>query len=258
MRTAGQKHRILIIVKARYSRERQEEDTDRLGHYHYSCSFSCPLGSAASKWFRIHKRSFNFATDHVVRVTCLFAYKLKRRTGLQLPGNLLPEATLASPDQALPEILAAWRRCEEELLTLLQDEANAEAEADEIAEKRLSGVRGNGDIPGGFQTDQPALIQGQPRRKEVGRASRADGEAPMGLFEVARGAAQALGRMGQGGKQPPSVSQRPQTGDENPDATDGGDRVRKRDVVANAVTGGMVKGIGWMLGATPADEQNTE
>lgn len=30
-------------------------------------------------------------------------------------------------------------------------------------------------------------------------------------------------------------------------------RVRRRDMIANTVTGGLASGIGWMLGATPVD-----
>ncbi|PNS20129.1 hypothetical protein CAC42_5579 [Sphaceloma murrayae] len=39
-----------------------------------------------------------------------------------------------------------------------------------------------------------------------------------------------------------------------------GERVRRRDMVANAVTGGLASGIGWVLGATPvnANEQGKE
>ena len=32
-------------------------------------------------------------------------------------------------------------------------------------------------------------------------------------------------------------------------------RRRKRDVVADAVTGGLASGIGWVLGATPVNQQ---
>ena len=180
----------------------------------------------------------------------------ERTRRLEQRMDLLSRALSLAPQQALSEILAAWRRCEEELLIMLQDEAAAEAEADELAEEQLQMGRGSSDLPGGFQSEEPALIQGQPKRKEIGRVSKADGEAPMGLFEVARGAAQAFGRMGQqGGRQPPSVAQRSDIDDEDMQGPDDGERVRKRDMVANAVTGGMAKGIGWMLGATPVNEQ---
>jgi hypothetical protein len=31
-------------------------------------------------------------------------------------------------------------------------------------------------------------------------------------------------------------------------------RVRRRDMVANAVSGGLTSGLGWVLGATPVDK----
>ena len=176
----------------------------------------------------------------------------ERTRRLEQRMDLLSRALSLAPESALPEVLAAWRRCEEELLTLLQDEADAAAEADEIAEKRLSGMRisGSQELPGTFGGEQPALMQDQPRRKEVGRSNRADGEAPMGLFDVARGAAEAFGRIGQ--KQQRAAGP-PRNREEHTyeDAEDGQERVRKRDMVANAVTGGMARGIGWVLGATP-------
>ena len=179
----------------------------------------------------------------------------ERTRRLEQRMDLLSRALSLGPDAALPDILAAWRRCEEELLTVLQDEAEAEAEADEIADKRLSGVRmsGNQELPGAFSGEQPALLQGQVRRKEVGRANRADGEAPMGLFDVARGAAEAFGRMGQKPQKQGSLPSA-EGGELDEEFEDGQERVRKRDMVANAVTGGMARGIGWVLGAAPVSE----
>ncbi|KAL9085539.1 MAG: hypothetical protein Q9159_004637 [Coniocarpon cinnabarinum] len=175
----------------------------------------------------------------------------ERTRRLEQRMDLLSRALGLAPPQALPEVLAAWRRCEEELLTLLHDTAARDAEADELAERRMSGARGSSDLPGAFRPEQPALLQNQPKRKEVGRASKADGEAPMGLFDVARGAAQAFGRMGQSGTQQSGVHAEPTLADAETEELESGERVRKRDMVASAVTGGMAKGIGWVLGATP-------
>ena len=81
----------------------------------------------------------------------------------------------------------------------------------------------------------------------------------MGLFDVARGAASAFSRTAfplRGAVQAAGASGREsrasmdsQRGSEiGSDGEGGGDRVRKRDMVANAVTGSLASGIGWVLG----------
>jgi protein transport protein SEC39 len=161
--------------------------------------------------------------------------------------DLLSQALLLSPPSALPEILSAWRKCEEEMTALLASEAQEESEfANEPA-----------SIPGAFLDSAPPVHA----RREVGRG--ANEEAPMGLFDVARGAAQAFSRSAfpLRGAQPvaagPTVGRdanmggRPASIIESDAGSEGGDgtgRVRKRDMVANAVTGGLASGIGWVLG----------
>ncbi|KAI9721884.1 MAG: hypothetical protein M1828_004979 [Chrysothrix sp. TS-e1954] len=164
--------------------------------------------------------------------------------------ELLSQALLLAPPAALSEVLAAWRRCEEELLTLLVQEADEERAFDEK-------FAGNTDIevPGGFGGTQPAYSV-QARRKEVGRG--ATEEAPMGLFDVARGAAVALGRTAGGAFADKRQASRSSNADvaaefyEETSPRTSEERVRKRDMVANAVTGGLASGIGWVLGANPA------
>lgn len=170
--------------------------------------------------------------------------------------DLLAQALTLSPPSHLPETLAAWRRCEEEMLTLLAAEADAEREADDAADPGLphrAGGRGgeNSALPGAFGDEslQPGF-SAQPKRREVGRG--ATEEAPMGLFEVARGAARAFGRS-VGDVQPRGAPPRGDVGEvagEGEGAEDDG-RVRKRDMVASAVTGGFARGVGWVLGANP-------
>lgn len=170
-------------------------------------------------------------------------------------------------------MLATWRRCEEELLA-----ANAaDAEADKVHNDAAhSGGGANGErkhksaAPGAF--DEGSIQDTQIPRVEMGRGTlNARDEAPMGLFDVARGAAAALGRSSGG---IPNLSNMPNIpnlgglptlgglraalphtledggagGHDN--IVDGG-RVRRRDMVASAVTGGLASGLGWMLGATP-------
>lgn len=160
----------------------------------------------------------------------------------------------ASP---LPEILGAWRRCDEELNILLVRESQAEdiwdARGDHISMSML---------PGGFGTDtdkeQDVLDtrQQQVRRARVNHGVAGQGgEAPMGLFEVARGAASALQKNAFTSGKRERVGQGEyaagQDEDEHDDDDDDDDRVRKRDVVSNMVTGGLASGIGWVLGAQP-------
>jgi hypothetical protein len=86
-------------------------------------------------------------------------------------------------------------------------------------------------------------------------------EAPMGLFEVARGAAIALHKNAFPLRGAADTSRIPAgagaagSGDAersfSPDQGEG--RVRKRDMVSNMVTGGLASGIGWVLGAEPVN-----
>lgn len=163
----------------------------------------------------------------------------------------------ASP---LPEILGAWRRCDEELGIL---------QARESAQEDLWDTRGDSVsmsmLPGTFgsETDKEQDVldtrQQHARRARVNQGLFAGGssgeEAPMGLFEVARGAASALqknafaGGGGVGGGR--RGSEREQGQYEHDELDEHDDRVRKRDVVSNMVTGGLASGIGWVLGAQP-------
>ncbi|KAJ9637216.1 hypothetical protein H2199_007502 [Coniosporium tulheliwenetii] len=155
--------------------------------------------------------------------------------------ELLSQALLLAPPSALPEVLAVWRRCEEEMTALLAQEAEEEERHNDRADRR---------IPGGFSDTYVPVIQ--PRR-EMGRG--AVEEAPMALFDVARGAAAAFGRSAfplrgaareAGGQQGHSRNLSSPTSDTESigAGSDGeGQRVRKRDLVANAVTGGWLRGL---------------
>lgn len=168
--------------------------------------------------------------------------------------ELLAQALLLAPPAALPEVLAAWRRCEEELLAVIGREHADERDFDDSA------ARGDVRMPGGYLGAEPTFTI-QPKRKEMGRG--ATEESPMGLFDVARGAAAAIGRTagalnnkardsiaaGTIGDLRASASR---MGEESAaDASSAEARVRKRDMVAN----GLVSGLGWVLGAAPVQEQ---
>ena len=171
--------------------------------------------------------------------------------------ELLSQALLLAPPSALPEVLNVWRKCEEEMTAFLAREVEEETAFDDRADKEL---------PGAFvNTTQPI----QPRR-EVGRAAQE--ESPMGLFDVARGAAAAFSRnafplraQAQAARSPTSPtharnisvagSEAESLKSEGGEDRNGLGRRRKRDIVADAVTGGLTSGIGWVLGATPVNQQ---
>jgi protein transport protein SEC39 len=159
--------------------------------------------------------------------------------------ELLSQALLLAPPSAIPEVLNVWRKCEEEMSSLLARESQEESEFNNRAER---------GIPGAF-VESAAPVQ---LRREVGRG--ASEEAPSGLFDVARGAAAALSRTAfplRGAAQTNRVLEKPRprpvssAGSGVDSDGDGQERVRRRDLVANAVTGGLASGLGWVLGATP-------
>ncbi|KAG9947795.1 secretory pathway Sec39, partial [Aureobasidium melanogenum] len=173
--------------------------------------------------------------------------------------ELLSLALLLAPPASLSEVLNIWRRCEEETNALLAAETEAEEEFDDRADKRIS-------VPGGFSdVSTEGMVFGQPRR-ELGRSNAearrgADEEAPMGLFDVARGAAKAFSRnafplrgaAASSQQQQHSQMHAQQQHEAVHEGMDDAGRVRRRDMIANTVTGGLASGIGWMLGATPVD-----
>lgn len=186
--------------------------------------------------------------------------RLEQRT------ELLSLALLLAPTSALTDILSAWRRCEEEMTSLQLSQAQAEQEFDDRADRREP----QSQLPGHFALpdEQPQLLLGQKRR-EMGRASARGGEeAPVSMFDLTRSAARAFSRnafpLGQGGDRPAAAA----SGEgsrglhESADslgsagsAEGDGHRVRRRDMVTNAVSGGLASGLGWVLGATPVDHR---
>ncbi|RDW93331.1 secretory pathway Sec39 family protein [Aspergillus mulundensis] len=182
---------------------------------------------------------------------------------------------LAPTPDPLPEILGAWRRADEEL-SLLRARENEEEDAWDAKGDRTTTTT---LLPGGFNqpdTEQDVFETKQQHARRAARAahhSRLDsGEAPMGLFEVARGAARALHKnvnatfpLSASASVSPSssmslVDRASEDDDENPNGNGDNDagRVRKRDVVSNMVTGGLASGIGWVLGAQPVNMNNRQ
>ncbi|KAI9791888.1 MAG: hypothetical protein M1833_001306, partial [Piccolia ochrophora] len=160
---------------------------------------------------------------------------------LEMRMELLSQALLLSPSAALSEVLGVWRRCEEEMNVLYAQETEAEDDWDD---------RGDRKIPGQF-------INSVTTMGRKGDSRGGGEEAPMGLFDVARGAAFALKKTAFpfGGR----VARGRTPGAETHATEEDGfgteeERVRKRDMVSNMVTGGLASGIGWVLGAAPVPE----
>jgi len=186
--------------------------------------------------------------------------RLEQRT------ELLSLALLLAPTSALTEILAVWRRCEEETTALQLSQQQAEEEFDDHADKRIS----TSALPGNFTVsgEQPEMMLNQKRR-EMGRMGTAtagkagEDDTPMSMFDLTRSAARALSR----GAFPLRGATTRTSGEEERGleasveslSSEGSaaeqQRVRKRDMVANAVSGGLASGLGWVLGATPAERQ---
>ncbi|KAH9873214.1 hypothetical protein J1614_005612 [Plenodomus biglobosus] len=177
--------------------------------------------------------------------------------------ELLSQALLLAPSKHLEEVLGVWQECEAEMMELLAQETEAEERFNDAADRKLPGAFG------------PETITVQPRR-EVGRG--AVEESPMGLFDVARGAAAAFSKTAfplRGSAQAAAESKpRQSTGGSSRvslDLSDSGsmmghdDRMRKRDMVASAATGALAtgsgalaSGLGWMLGAKPVTERDQD
>ncbi|KAH0556198.1 hypothetical protein GP486_005872 [Trichoglossum hirsutum] len=166
---------------------------------------------------------------------------------LEMRMELLAQSLLLAPAAALPEVLGVWRRSEEELNVLVAQESEEEQKWDDKGDKR---------VPGQFVSSSTT-----PIAKREGRANLKSGEeAPMGLFDVARGAAFALSKSAfpvggtvvadklQSSTKHKRVVGGPSVPSGDSGEADGDGRVRKRDTVSNMVAGGLASGIGWVLG----------
>lgn len=172
--------------------------------------------------------------------------------------ELLSRALMLAPSgEALSGILATWRRYEEELDGLRTQAVEEERAFDTKADTSLPGAFGLEDR----EADAAETKRAMARRTWPNRSGPSyEQEAPLGLFDVARGAASALRHsaafpLGSTGlrdlKINPGTSeaQDHQRDQALSPTSDDGKRVRKRDMVANMVG----SGLGWVLGAQPTD-----
>ncbi len=165
--------------------------------------------------------------------------------------ELLSQALLLAPPSALSEVLTTWQKCEHDLTTQIASEAAEDEKWDEKADWR---------VPGGFAAESRPVKQ---KARNPTRGTLVE-EAPMGLFDVARGAAAALSKSTfplrnkqRAGPGSPSTTShgRPLRGTSVGSSDEGSngeigqpERVRKRDMVSSMVTGGLASGIGWVIG----------
>ena len=164
--------------------------------------------------------------------------------------ELLSQALLLAPPSALSEVLTVWQRCEQQMTAQIAKETEDEQKWDE---------KGDRKVPGEFAAGPTAVVQ---KARDPSRGALVE-EAPIGLFDMARGAAATLSKNAfplRGSQKTASFSaktshDRPLSGVSNGSSdegsvggTGGPGRVRKRDMVSNMVTGGLASGIGWVIG----------
>ncbi len=166
---------------------------------------------------------------------------------LEMRLELLSHALLLAPAAALAGILAAWQQCDEELQAAVAREADEEEQWDDHVHRKMTGQF----IDSSAGSSSAHLL-----------TAGGDDDGPMGLFDVARGAAAALsktafplrGSMGSGRGLALGASQDDVRSTHSQESHEMGEegRVRKRDQLSNMVTGGLASGIGWVLGASRA------
>ncbi|MCJ1454761.1 hypothetical protein MMC28_005114 [Mycoblastus sanguinarius] len=165
--------------------------------------------------------------------------------------ELLSQALLLAPPSALSEVLTVWQKCEQEMAAQIAREAREEQQWNE---------RGDRKVPGEFAADLSPVAQ---KARDPTRGALIE-EAPIGLFDVARGAAAALSKNAfplRGAQKagsdvpskdshgrPLSMASAGSSDDGSGSGSGGTGRVRKRDMVSNMVTGGLASGIGWVIG----------
>lgn len=164
--------------------------------------------------------------------------------------ELLSQALLLAPPSALSDVLTVWQKCEQQVTAQIAQETEDEQKWDD---------KGDRKVPGGFAADARPIVQ---KARDPSRGALGE-EVPMGLFDMARGAAATLSKSAfplRGSQKkamsPPKGSHERPLSDISTGSSDEGSvggagglgRVRKRDMVSSMVTGGLASGIGWVIG----------
>ena len=164
--------------------------------------------------------------------------------------ELLSQALLLAPPSALSDVLKVWQKCEQQVTAQIAQETEDEQKWDD---------KGDRKVPGGFAADARPIVQ---KARDPSRGALGE-EAPIGLFDMARGAAATLSKsafplrgLQKTAMSPPKGSRDRPLSDISTGSSDEGSvggaggpgRVRKRDMVSSMVTGGLASGIGWVIG----------
>ena len=158
--------------------------------------------------------------------------------------DCVAQALRLAPKAALQPVLNIFRRCEEELESLLKQEAEEEAAWD---------AQGDVIMPGGFDV-APA------KHNTTSNVQLKSEEAPMSLFDLttasmqrARNGVTSLTMARNSQTRQPDLAQPRRSTDlsrtSTPDSVNA--PVRKRDQLRNAGVGALTTGVGWILGAQP-------
>ncbi|KAI1631346.1 secretory pathway protein Sec39 [Biscogniauxia mediterranea] len=154
----------------------------------------------------------------------------------------LSTALRIAPPATLQEILNVFRKCEEELNAAVQAEEAQESAWDE-----------QGDIqamPGGFSSTVPAGVV----RNASAKSTRQVDEVPMSLFDLSRASmARAQRNFSALSSLQRSENARSDEAHGELDDSQGQQRIRKRDQLRDAAVGTLASGVGWLIGAQPAD-----
>ena len=163
--------------------------------------------------------------------------------------ELLSQALFLAPSSALSKVLTVWQQCEQQMTAQIAKETEDEQKWDE---------KGDRKVPGDFTGGTSPIAQ---KARNPGRGALVE-EAPIGLFDIARGAAATLSKNAfplRGAQKTVSPTKgthdRPMSGvstgssdEDSASGAGGSGRVRKRDMVSSMVTGGLASGIGWVIG----------
>ncbi|KAI2463989.1 secretory pathway Sec39 [Annulohypoxylon bovei var. microspora] len=154
----------------------------------------------------------------------------------------LATALRVAPPATLQEILNVFRKCEEELNAAVKAEEEQELAWDDQGDLQV--------MPGAFSSTVPAGVV----RSAKATSSRQAEEAPMSLFDLSRASmARAQRNLTALSSLQRSENARSEETDSEMGDGSGQQRVRKRDQLREAAVGTLASGVGWLIGAQPAD-----
>ncbi|KAL3419608.1 secretory pathway protein Sec39 [Phlyctema vagabunda] len=169
---------------------------------------------------------------------------------LQQRIECLSYALRLAPKNTLQEVLSVYRRCEEELTSLIQQEEEAEDAWDTQGDEQA--------MPGGFGAPNLRGMDSKARGRD-------EEEAPMSLFSLSRATASRAhsslaaltGLRSQEGRlnaiSPPADVGAPEGS--RVSTPDSAAQMRKRDQVKQAATNAIFSGVGWVIGAPKSENR---